>query len=670
MFDKDACFMSTTLFSIADIIVKDQLILSQIKEMLYQYSNNSQPRRTLAPMLAVRIAETPSSAGKMRISILPIKINIDQDTMNFLIDFGLELQNKTTASEEVSNALANRPQVEVPVNCQTPTASLKKPQPTLQVDKLYPELSMGAGSLNMEPLTPSPVAPPSPLGDLSYLENRANKTSPRLRNPLPDAPLTASAVSIGGLFANSRCSPRRPSPAPALSELSELADLPSAQRDSQNPSSSDSNSSSPEFEKTTEKISENDGEDLAKEEMCGDWNSTTEYENILGELENDDFPSTSEASKPATQQDIDNLLSRSTMGSSIHPGMVGCLVDTRSDSEGDDEVETIPPQGEQLDVTFDEGGTHSARSSFEGTQIEENQFQQSGKSVSEDEAAHLGRRHVFFKEFVFSPATSIFIDYHGKNKISMDRGGPLIGLLMGLGQLSQTELVLKEIVCQNGLLGVEKCIAYALDEWSRDAYSNVPQVLASIGPINPLVQIGKGFMDLFWMPVVEFRKEDGHPVKGLQKGFSSFGLNSAAGIVGMAQTLVGLVQSVTEAALYEVQPQDSYLNARNRRAIAPRIAPPTDLRHGLQLGYGLVTDGIRQTQTDFELAAQEDRASGRSATRSVFRYAVPAILRPLVLSTQVTHQLLGGLRNQLRPDIYEDERHKWRENEVPGGSGQ
>ena len=41
----------------------------------------------------------------------------------------------------------------------------------------------------------------------------------------------------------------------------------------------------------------------------------------------------------------------------------------------------------------------------------------------------------------------------------MDRGGPLIGLLMGLGQLSQTELVLKEIVCQNGLLGVEKCIA-------------------------------------------------------------------------------------------------------------------------------------------------------------------------------------------------------------------
>ena len=39
MFDKDACFMSTTLFSIADIIVKDQLILSQIKEILYQVRN-------------------------------------------------------------------------------------------------------------------------------------------------------------------------------------------------------------------------------------------------------------------------------------------------------------------------------------------------------------------------------------------------------------------------------------------------------------------------------------------------------------------------------------------------------------------------------------------------------------------------------------------------------
>lgn len=53
---------------------------------------------------------------------------------------------------------------------------------------------------------------------------------------------------------------------------------------------------------------------------------------------------------------------------------------------------------------------------------------------------------------------------------------------------------------------------------------------------------GKGVMDLFWLPVAELRKEDGHVVKGIQKGVGSFGLSSAAGVVGMAQTVVGVIQ--------------------------------------------------------------------------------------------------------------------------------
>uniref|UniRef100_A0A1I7XCS2 Uncharacterized protein n=1 Tax=Heterorhabditis bacteriophora TaxID=37862 RepID=A0A1I7XCS2_HETBA len=45
-------------------------------------------------------------------------------------------------------------------------------------------------------------------------------------------------------------------------------------------------------------------------------------------------------------------------------------------------------------------------------------------------------------------------------------------------------------------------------------------------------------------------------------------------------------------------------------------------------------------------------------------------IRPLVVSSQISYQILGGLRNQLRPDVYQDERHKWRDEEIPGGSGQ
>uniref|UniRef100_A0A1I7WZC1 Uncharacterized protein n=1 Tax=Heterorhabditis bacteriophora TaxID=37862 RepID=A0A1I7WZC1_HETBA len=32
--------------------------------------------------------------------------------------------------------------------------------------------------------------------------------------------------------------------------------------------------------------------------------------------------------------------------------------------------------------------------------------------------------------------------------------------------------------------------------------------------------------------------------------------------------------------------------------------------------------------------------------------------------------IIKCLRNQLRPDVYQDERHKWRDEEIPGGSGQ
>lgn len=77
--------------------------------------------------------------------------------------------------------------------------------------------------------------------------------------------------------------------------------------------------------------------------------------------------------------------------------------------------------------------------------------------------------------------------------------------------------------------------------------------------------------------------------------------------------------------------------------------------------------GYHQTRDDLELAAQEDRASGNSVVRSAFRYAVPTFLGPIVMATQVTYQLLGGLRNQLRPDTYQDERRKWGEKDVPGG---
>ena len=50
---------------------------------------------------------------------------------------------------------------------------------------------------------------------------------------------------------------------------------------------------------------------------------------------------------------------------------------------------------------------------------------------------------IFFKSFVFSPEVPIRIDYHGRH-VDMQQG-PLIGLLVGLTHLTDSQVTLKRI---------------------------------------------------------------------------------------------------------------------------------------------------------------------------------------------------------------------------------
>ncbi|CAJ0609902.1 unnamed protein product [Cylicocyclus nassatus] len=611
LFNKDAPLMSMKLFTIHDITLLDKLTASQIKEMMYQYSSAEQPRRTCASMLAVRMVESHKSEGKMRVSMLPIKFNIDQDTMEFLDDFFQEVRTSVHLPNEVSDAISARPILEVPASVTSRDIDVD-----MRSSHIYPSLNNDA-LVNLDVLTPE--AAPSPIYDLSYLEHRSQPESP-VKRPLADAPLTASAVSIGDLFATrSRATPKIP-PVEELSPQSSSPDLIRAEISTEDEPPVD--------------------DDL---HLAGDWSCDS------GIRFSDPDPS------------VDRMLS-SSLHDSFHPAISVPEHDVDAAAISEDLVDT---SSDIADCSND-----ADRSTICD---EETSTQMAGSSVEHQctpEPSESTRGSTFFKEFIFSPAVSIYVDYHGKNKINVEKNGAVFGVLTGIGQLNRTEFVLKEIVNRNGLLGVGRCVNVAVDEWLSDIRANLPHVLASCGPISPFVQIGKGVMDLFWLPVAELRKEDGHVVKGIQKGVGSFGLSSAAGVVGMAQTVVGVIQMFAESVLQEVQPTAPYLNERNRRALAARAAAPTDLRHGMQLAYDIASDGYRQARDDLELAAQEDRASGQSSFRSVLKIAPKTFIRPLVVSTQIGYQLLGGLRAQLRPDVYQDERHKWKDEEVPGGSGQ
>lgn len=75
--------------------------------------------------------------------------------------------------------------------------------------------------------------------------------------------------------------------------------------------------------------------------------------------------------------------------------------------------------------------------------------------------------------------------------------------------------------------------------------------------------------------------------------------------------------------------------------------------------------GITDTaQTIYETAAREHESRGvTGAVGEVLRQIPPAVVKPLIVATEATSNVLGGMRNQIRPDVRQDESQKWRHGE-------
>ncbi|KAF8382862.1 hypothetical protein PRIPAC_72004 [Pristionchus pacificus] len=560
MFDKEATVRSMNFITIQDVTIHDKLTLSNIKEMLYQYSTTEHPRRTCAPMVAVRMVENQEQEAKLRVSMLPIRLNIDQDTMEFIEDFIQAVSRGLALPESATPRFINQPSIEVPSGIE-------------------------------------PSAPPLSIRSSSRSRSRSSSSCPSLSS-LNDQPMTSSAVY------------------PALSPQ---PSIPNKRKDSTNRLDMDA----AQLQVALDEI----------DRPGGDWASSTS-----------------------------DLLSRSTMEGSIYGGGL---------DDHDDGPITDEPilTSDRFAVNLNEDDEAGAGRYGEEEEDRETICSEAPRprSLSENEEQIGGA--TFFKEFIFSPGCTIYVDYHGKNKYNIEKSGAVLGVLKGFGQLNRTEINLKPFECRNGLLGMGRCVSHAITEWQEDIVANIPYALSSVGPISPFFQIGKGICDLFYLPVSEMRKEDGHVVKGLQRGASSFGYSTAAAMVDLAQKLVGAVQITAESVLYELTPTHPSLNNRNRRPVQQLMHNPRDMQHGMQLAYDLIATGVQQTREDLELAAQEDRASGRSSVQSVLRHATPALLRPFIIGSQIGYHFLGGIKNQLRPDQFHDEQHKWRNERDRAGTG-
>ena len=103
-----------------------------------------------------------------------------------------------------------------------------------------------------------------------------------------------------------------------------------------------------------------------------------------------------------------------------------------------------------------------------------------------------------FRCFIFSPEVPVKLDYHGK-RVDMSHGS-LAGILMGLGQLNNSELRLRKISHRHGLLGFDKLLNFVLLEWANDIKKNqLPSLLGGVGPMHSLVQLSTFVLPLIYI---------------------------------------------------------------------------------------------------------------------------------------------------------------------------
>ncbi|XP_043931707.1 autophagy-related protein 2 homolog A [Protopterus annectens] len=275
---------------------------------------------------------------------------------------------------------------------------------------------------------------------------------------------------------------------------------------------------------------------------------------------------------------------------------------------------------------------------------------------------------IFFREFRFTSEVPIWLDYQGKH-MTVDQVGTFAGIMIGLAQLNCSELKLKRLCCRHGLLGVDKVVNYALNEWLSDIKKNqLPGILGGVGPMHSVVQLFHGVRDLFWMPIEQYRK-DGRIIRGIQRGAASFGTSTASAALELSNRLVQAIQATAETVYDIVSPTPpitrAVMDKRHSRR-HQRAQQPADLREGVVKAYDTVREGVIDTaQTICDVATRGHEQKGiTGAVGGVLRQIPPTVVKPLIVATEATSNLLGGMRNQIKPDARKEDFLKWRLDEI------
>ncbi|GAB1600117.1 autophagy-related protein 2 homolog B-like [Argonauta hians] len=280
---------------------------------------------------------------------------------------------------------------------------------------------------------------------------------------------------------------------------------------------------------------------------------------------------------------------------------------------------------------------------------------------SEGKESHAMAQPTYFRSVIFSPDLPIRLDYNGK-RVDMEQG-TIAGLLVGLAQLNCSELNLRAINYRHGLLGIHRVLVSMLTDWLEDIKKNqIPRILGGVGPIHSVVQLIQGIKDLFWLPIEQYRR-DGRIVRGLQRGASSFTTSTAMAMLELTNRLVKSIQYLAMLTYDMVSPGPSVCTtSRKKNRVQKRSKQPNDLREGMTNAYIVLRQGFSETAESIVRAATEEHEHKgvTGAVGGVIRQIPPTMVQPIILASEATSNVLGGMRNQLVPDARREDVEKWK----------
>lgn len=127
--------VSRQVFLVQDLEIRDRLATSQMNKFLYLYCSKEMPRKAHSNMLTVKALHVRPESGRspqeccLRVSLMPLRLNIDQDALFFLKDFF------TSLSAEVELLMAPDPEVKkspgADVTCSVPRRPSTSKEPSL-----------------------------------------------------------------------------------------------------------------------------------------------------------------------------------------------------------------------------------------------------------------------------------------------------------------------------------------------------------------------------------------------------------------------------------------------------------------------------------------------------------------------------------------------------------